>query len=113
MFEESLYIWRELGSQADVAWVSHMLGYIALYQYDREQTATYLRESLRLYQEQNELAGLATCMAGLAEIASSANSSSRSPSDTWPPRGGSGRGTISVLPQPQRTGLPARLSLTL
>jgi len=62
-------LWRELGSQHDIAWSLSALGYAALRQNDGQRTAALFAESLALCRELSEPHGIASCLAGLAEVA--------------------------------------------
>ena len=69
LYTEAVAIWRELGMQADTAAALHNLGYAVLSQGDIARARSLFAESLALQQAQDNRAGIAEGLAGLAAVA--------------------------------------------
>ena len=69
LYAEALAIWRDLGMQADAAAALHNLGYAVLSQGDSTRARSRFGESLALQQAQDNRAGIAEGLAGLAAVA--------------------------------------------
>jgi len=69
LYTEAVAIWRDLGMQADTAAALHNLGYAVLSQGDVGRARSLFAESLALHQAQDNRAGIAEGLAGLAAVA--------------------------------------------
>ncbi len=72
LYEESLALFRELGSRVQIAMLLHNLAYVVLRQGEGRQAAAYFEESLVLYRELKRKHGVIECLIGLAGVAAAA-----------------------------------------
>jgi catechol 2,3-dioxygenase-like lactoylglutathione lyase family enzyme len=69
LFDESLSLFRDLGTHLEIASVLKNLGHVALARDDAERARALFVESLSFQREQGNRQGIAECLAGLAAVA--------------------------------------------